>query len=199
MSDPQRLSVEIPKTMRTLERDKRGYPIPFIVFRDKTGVPQFTINDTNAVSTCVQKRICAICGKKLTHQQYWLVGGSRCFMHEHGAFLDPPLHQECAEYALQVCPFLAAPSYAKRIDDKKLKPENRPDGMILVKHGNMLPDQPERFGLGMTSSMEIISKRAGYLFIPKKWEYVEFWKSGKPCNSPDEMPSDQPISLGVIL
>jgi hypothetical protein len=120
-------------------------------------------------------------------------------MHEHGAFLDPPLHQECAEYALQVCPFLAAPSYAKRIDDKKLKPENRPDGMILVKHGNMLPDQPERFGLGMTSSMEIISERAGYLFIPKKWEYVEFWKSGKPCNSPDEMPSDQPISLGVIL
>ena len=41
-------------------------------------------------------------------------------MHENGAFADPPGHRACVTYALQVCPYLAAPSYAKRIDGETL-------------------------------------------------------------------------------
>jgi hypothetical protein len=51
-----RSGVAIPKRMRSLERDKRGYPIPFIVLRDKTGQPQFTINDFRRIAECRNKR-----------------------------------------------------------------------------------------------------------------------------------------------
>jgi hypothetical protein len=147
----ERLALPLPKTMRTLERDHRGYPIPFIVMRDKDGKAHFTINDIRQVAQCVNKRLCAICGKRITGG-FWFVGGSRCFLHEDGAFLDPPLHLECAEYALVVCPFLAARQWRERIDDRLLDKDKLPDGMMTIKNEYMPPSLPERFGLGRALS-----------------------------------------------
>jgi hypothetical protein len=157
-------SAPIPPRMRTLEKDARGYPIPFIVVRDKTGGAQFPVNDFARFRECIGKRLCAICGKRIS-RGFWFVGGSRCFLHPRGAFIDPPLHLDCAEYALSVCPFLAAPSYARRIDD---------------------PGQPKRFGLGVTPQyrMQAISPSEFYL-IADGWDYVEFWRGGEPCAPPD--------------
>lgn len=185
----RRLETPIPKSMRTLERDARGYPIPFIVMRDKSGKPQFTINDFRMVEKCRSKRLCAICGKRLDGK-YWFVGGSRCFIHEHGAFVDPPLHEECARYALRVCPFLAAPSYAKRIDDRLLKAKDRPDGVAIATVAHMLPEQPERFGLGLSRFFSIIdTDQQGLLYKVPRWDYVEWWKAGEQVNAP---PADIP-------
>lgn len=174
-----RLVIEIPPQMRTLERDHRGYPIPYIVLRDRTGMPQFTINDYRAVEKCITKRLCAICGKRLA-KWMWFVGGSRCFMHPDGAFLDPPSHMACATYALQVCPFLAAPSYGKRIDDKRLTPERRPINMALVHIEDMLPDRPEWLGLGATTAYQ---RKDSHLIVDR-WDYVEFWQKGEQVNAP---------------
>ena len=46
--------------------------------------------------------------------------------HPDGAYIDPPLHYECMRYAMQVCPYLAAPRYAGRVDDRTLKDDDRP-------------------------------------------------------------------------
>lgn len=175
--------------MRTLARDKRGYPIPFIVLRDKTGLPQFTINDVRRTEDCRTKRLCSICGKRFDRHQgkdeTWFVGGSRCFLHERGAFVDPPVHLECAEYALRVCPFLAAPYYAKRIDDAKLAPDGLPDGMALARADYMPPQLPERFGLGLTLSFRYHDRGANSLYTVARWEYVEFWRAGQPIEAPE--------------
>lgn len=176
-----RLSTEVPRLMRTLERDARGYPVPFIVLRDKAGKPHFTINSSVLVADCVRKRLCSICGKRMG-PLVWFVGGSRCFLHRMGAFLDPPLHLECAEYALRVCPFLAASSYGKRIDDRTLDPGALPDDVALVRHNGALPQLPERFGLGAAKDYRISNRT---LFVVDHWEYVEFWRNGTPCNAPD--------------
>lgn len=173
--------IELPKRMRTLERDERGYPIPFVVLRGKSGTPYFTINDTPSVRKCATKSLCAICGKR-QDAAVWFVGGSRCFLHEHGAFVDPPLHLECAEFALQTCPFLAAPRYLKRIDMKKLRPGDVPDGMGFERVPHMLPAQPERFGLGACRAVR--TTESG-LFVVDSWDYVEFWRNGARVDAPN--------------
>jgi hypothetical protein len=198
------LTVDIPKRMRTLERDPRGYPVPFIVLRDKKKQPMFTINDVSKTTQCRTLHLCSICGRRLD-KFMWFVGGSRCFIHDHGAFVDPPVHYECGMYALQVCPFLAAPSYNKRIDEKKLKPENRPDNMRLVTTNFMPPAQPELFGIGAC----ILSVFADNVYVVPHWQYVEWWHTGQPCNAPTaddirrltaDLPSPQlPKGVGVSM
>lgn len=179
--------------MRTLAKDKRGYPVPFLVVVDKSGLPQFTINDVRKVQQCIGKKLCAICGKRFDRNpvsfkkdEMWFVGGSRCFTHQHGAFLDPPAHLECAEYALRVCPFLAAPHYSGRIDTAKLKEENLPDGMAVVRTDYMPPQLPERFGLGLCHSYRITSPNpGGVMFLVDDWRYIEWWREGERINAPD--------------
>lgn len=192
MTLEERLALPLPKRLRTRPCDKRGYPVPFIVLIDRSGQPQFTINDHRLASACITKKLCSLCGKRFEGGM-WFVGGSRCFMHEHGAFIDPPMHYECAEYALRVCPFLAAPSYAKRLDDRKLKPENRPANMALVKVDHMPPNQPERFGLGCTQAYRLVNPRPGErIFVVDRWDYVEWWRNGATVNAPDGPPADEP-------
>ena len=169
--------------MRTLARDARGYPIPFIVVIDRAGKPQFTINDGDRVEQCRKKTLCSICGKRIAGAP-WFVGGSRCFVHERGAFVDPPVHRECGEYALRVCPFLATP-YSGRIDDAKLSPEGLPEGMALLRLEYMQPDQPERFGFGCSANYRIVRPAPGeWLYAVFKWEYVEWWRHGARINAP---------------
>jgi hypothetical protein len=181
----RRLAVPWPKRMRTLERDPRGYPVPFIVLRDRYGVHQFTINDTRKVGEATSKRLCSISGKRL-ETSVWFAGGSRCFLHPLGAFIDPPMHYECGEYALRVCPFLAARSYARRIDDAKLADGGLPEGMGLIRAKFMQPRLPERFGYGCTSDYAPHkSDFQGGVFTVHDWEYVEFWRSGEMCEPPE--------------
>jgi hypothetical protein len=189
-TSPTRLAVEKPRRMRTLQRDARGYPVPFLVLIDRSGTPQFTINDARRTAECVSKRLCAICGKRFDRGEMWFVGGSRCFLHTRGAFVDPPVHLECGEYALKVCPFLAMPSYSKRIDDRKLAPDGLPEGMVTARHDHMLPAHPERFGFGCTHGYRLVGPMGQHLFVVDQWDYVEWWRNGAVINAPDGCPSD---------
>jgi hypothetical protein len=178
---------DLPKRMRTLARDGRGYPIPFIVMTDRHGTPQFTINDVRRTEACRRKGLCSICGKRFGDDGFWFVGGSRCFLLEAGAFLDPPVHHDCGEYALRVCPFLAAAKYSKRIDAAKLPPGGLPDGMALVREEGMEPRLPERFGFGRTNDYDVRSNGLPdhYIYTVPEWDFVEWWRNGERCNAPD--------------
>lgn len=185
-----RLLVTIPMQMRGLQKDDRGYPIPYVVLRDIQRKPMFTINDHFRTRECLTKHLCSICGKRLPIEP-WFVGGSRCFLHEHGAFIDPPVHYECGNYALQVCPFLAMPSYSKRIYDKLLRPERRPSNLTIVRQAHMLPNQPEHFGFGRTADFTYIEYREegrniGGIYKATTWSFVEFWRNGEIINAPDK-------------
>lgn len=181
----RRLTAEIPKRMRTLPRDSRGYPIPHIVFIDKTKQPQFTINDHAKVLDCLKKKLCAICGKRMD-LGFWFVGGERSFLNEAGAFLDPPSHLECAEYALKVCPFLCAHRYTNRLDDALIRSKAATVGIALTRNEFMISDLPARFGLGWTRSYRVVQRGLSDVIIwPAPWDYLEFWREGAPCAAPD--------------
>jgi hypothetical protein len=98
--------VPLPKMMQHLRLDERGYPIFYIAQVDKTGKPHFTINNHELRNNCLEKDLCEICGKKL-YRGRWFVGGPMSAFHPDGVYNDPPMHTECKDYAMQVCPWLA--------------------------------------------------------------------------------------------
>jgi len=164
----------VPQRMRYLPRDRRGLPIPFIVFRDTDGDPHFTISDAERRALVLKHDRCGICNHRLSRGR-WFVGGPRSAFHERGAFLDPPMHHDCAEFALQVCPYLAAPSYSKLIDGKTLAADKA--GAAIVLDANVDNTRPDFFVAVMTLGQRIWP--GGYIVPKRPFRRIEVWKDGE--------------------
>jgi hypothetical protein len=174
--------VPIPFTLSKNDRDRRGLPIPFIVYRDTKGVPHFTVDDVNKLDIVLSKKLCGLCGQPLKLGQMWLIGGPASLFLDNGIFTTPPAHEECAHYSIQVCPFLAAQNYSKLIEDKTLKPEAVHD-TALVHNDHITPPRPLFFILARTSGIKLIDSQDGsgkkYILPRRPWKEVEFWLNGK--------------------
>jgi hypothetical protein len=174
--------VPVPARMAKLPRDRRGYPIPWVVLRDKEGRAHFTVNDELKRRLALKKELCPICGRKLLRGR-WFVGGGMSATHPQGAYLDPPMHDECAHYALLVCPYLAAPSYAKRIDDKTLKRAPPSDGVLITLDPTMLPSRPTVFVAVMAIGSRITGMHpdgSGPFVAPRRpYRKIEYWRHGQ--------------------
>lgn len=172
----------IPHRMRTLPLDPRGYPIPYIVFRDRNGDPHFTINDGRVRLRCLLQRRCGICGKKI-NGPVWFVGGPLSAFHPHGAYAEGPLHENCAEYALKVCPWLAVSCYMGRIDASTLytrEGEDRSGGQLFT-DPTQIPDRPLCFVAISTSSYKLSphSGASGPNVIPgRPFVDARYWRNG---------------------
>jgi len=146
--------VPIPARMANLPKDRRGYPIPVIVARDRAGEPLFTVNDSRATARQRAAGTCGICGGEIPLGEFIFIGGPVSAFHPHGAYIDGPTHAECATYALMVCPYLAAPRYTGRLDWKPAL-KNGIDADILV-DPTMLPDRPPCFVAIQATSYNVI-------------------------------------------
>ena len=138
--------VPIPERMQKLDRDKRGLPIPFLVVRDAArGTPHFTIIDSlkHARTRCLSEDRCAICGDRLLRGR-WFLGGSLSAFHPQGCYIDPATHDECIHYALQVCPYIAAPNYSGRLDDALFDYQANPEVVMLL-DPTTIPERPDVF------------------------------------------------------
>ena len=118
------LSVPIPQLMLDhCEKDPRGYPVPFVVLKDKDGKHHFKINDSHKSGICLVKGLCTICGQPMDKENRWLVGGIASAFDPNGSYIDLPVHKECGHYALKVCPYLAIRNYNGKIDLEKMQKE----------------------------------------------------------------------------
>lgn len=113
-------TIPVPEDMRDMPRDLlRGFPIlfsqtpPIDGWEPSTEGHDFRIVIVERVQECVTKKLCGVCGKPLG---YWIafVGGPLSI--KNRAFVDPPMHTECALYAVQVCPFMVSRSVPRRED-----------------------------------------------------------------------------------
>lgn len=172
--------VPIPERMQTLPKDARGYPIPFNVFRDDVGAPHFAINDHAKAMECITRRLCPICGGPHTRTA-WMAGGPLSAFHPHGSYFDQPMHEECVKYAIVVCPYLAMPKYAKRIDTKTLNPEHVSEHRVFADLTQM-PDRPDPFVLVETQGVEVQASKQHratvHLRPVRPYLSVEFWSKG---------------------
>jgi hypothetical protein len=108
-------------------------PVPAIV-QWIDGKPDFRQIDNEKYIRHYKYKLCAVCCTKLTLACYW-VGGDRS--KESHYFADGPMHKECAELSINLCPFLNRTKPTYRGDDLKPMPiqiaEARPEKMYLLR------------------------------------------------------------------
>jgi hypothetical protein len=168
-------NVPVPARMARLSRDTRGFPVPVVVARDLMGKPTFQVNDIGLVFSCIKAKTCSICGEGLGRDM-WLIGGPLSAFHPDGAFNDPPVHKECGEYALRVCPYLVYSSYKGWADASKL--EQRFEGVKLADPTQMDIRVPF-FAFVKIMAFQTNVRPPHRAIIPlRPYLEVEYWRDG---------------------
>jgi hypothetical protein len=102
----------------------RGLPIPYTTFIAPDGTPDFKITNLIAWMECTRKKLCSVCGQDLDYW-VWYIGSPDQVKDQ--IFFDPAMHEECARYAADVCPFIAyRTGYAQNVKE--------PEGGKILAH-----------------------------------------------------------------
>lgn len=168
--------------VRAMPRSAAGLPIPVIVARDREDQPIFAVNHSEAVAMVAASGSCGICGQRMEEEDVWLVGGPRAAFDPRGAFLDPPMHRECATFALRVCVYLATPSYREAKPGAIAAAKRKALEMGFATREAEGSPKPDHFVLMRIDGM--VGLRRDHeppLFIPnrmpREWE---LWRDGEP-------------------
>ena len=113
---------------------KRKLPIPVTTHRNPDGTAQFTVTVPAEVDRCARYGLCGVCGEPLG---YWIavLGGEQSADPDRGAYTDAPMHEECAEASLLLCPYIAR----QRVPRRDVPPEipiADPRGWVADKNVN---------------------------------------------------------------
>lgn len=173
MSAKDFLLVPMPPAIALLPRDRRGYPIPYSADIKPDGTPDFTTIDMMKWLKACQFRLCGICGKSV-HGRLFFIGGPRLVKNRYS--FDHPMHEECAHYALQVCPFLSM----TRAHYQKLR--ESPDHKLMKTSSR---DKPDIFALAKARSYTLEKISGDMLLHASPWESITWWKEGKEVSPND--------------
>jgi hypothetical protein len=167
----------IPARLHWRPRDERGYPITYVTLINAKGKPDFRVVDEAKRARCLKLRLCGVCGQSLGRHLFF-IGGDLCVTNR--LFCDPPMHKECAIFALEACPHLA--SHKGRFSERPY-----PQGDFTIGETTLASDQKcEWFALmhatsytyGRTSPTNpSLMIRAG------EWLSVEKWRDGAPMQT----------------
>lgn len=119
------MEIEIPHRMRKFPLWKGIFPIHYTIWVEG-GVPDFKQMHEVRRIDAFNRNLCHLCGERMLNCHFAFIGGPVCVkLH---AFVDGPMHLECASYAAAVCPFLSSSRghYSKMTGGDK-----RPDQMFL--------------------------------------------------------------------
>lgn len=161
--------VEMPLRVRALPKDpERGYPVPFFVAW-VDGKPDFRIADGRKVARCITEKLCWICGQRLGKHLAFVVG-PMCAVNRVSA--EPPMHRDCAEYSVAVCPFLLNPK-------QKRNPREKPEE-VRNPGGTMLERNPGVMVLWLTASYRVVDDgNGGYIMRLGAPEEVHWYSQGR--------------------
>jgi len=132
--------IAVPQRLSGFPRDARGYVITYSAYFDLKGIPQFLTPDERRRLFCAENRLCQMCGQPLD-SEIVSIAGEDVLTSAVKKFEEPFMHEECAHYAAQVCPFLAHARFTEYV--KKLptrqgttvsradEPRERPEKMIF--------------------------------------------------------------------
>lgn len=179
----------LPRRMRSLPVDPRGYPVPFFVGRlTPDGPLDFRIADRAKFAACVNDRRCWLCGQALGRWTTF-VTGPMCTINRVSA--EPPCHYECALFAAQACPFLSLPKSKRNdsgipSDDADLRPP-----------GEFIKGNPGITALWSTQApYALVEVDRGVLFRMPTFERLEWWTEGRPATEAEALAA---ITKGVAM
>lgn len=162
--------IAVPPRVAALPKDERGYPIQVTAGKGTDGKIDFRAISMSVWATCVKHRRCGVCGEPLGRFVAF-VGGPQSMASR--AFMDAGMHKDCAQYACQVCPFIAAPRFAYARALPVL------EGQTVVINEAVSTNRPSYFGLGVTRYYSVVPNGSDSLaIIAQSWDYVEWWKEG---------------------
>lgn len=109
----------------------RHFPIPYVTVVEG-GVPDFKRHDPDRRMECARFRLCQLCGELMDPDALTFVGFP--WAAETRSFGEPPMHEECMEWAWEVCPWLAAgKSWRERLDGTFAdRPPEEPEQMLVA-------------------------------------------------------------------
>jgi len=103
----------MPVMIARLPRNKANYPVPWFVWWNDEGVPDFRVVKPGAVPQALALRLCWICGHAfLPRENRAFTIGPMCAVNRISA--EPPSHYGCAVFAATRCPFLIRPQMTRR-------------------------------------------------------------------------------------
>jgi hypothetical protein len=135
--------IPIPPQTAALPRDSESKIPMFFLMQPPAGRPiDFRLYNPEHKLACATRKLCMVYGDSLGYW-FWFIGSVRDV--ERGVFGDPPLHWSCADYSVQVCPFLISTERQySRNSGKRLLPvhavvtgirptHERPQELVLMK------------------------------------------------------------------
>jgi hypothetical protein len=177
--------VPLPRRMMRCKRDRRGYPIPFLM------MPESQIHiDGDKQEQCAMKKLCMICGQKLVVKK-WFIGGHMAG--QNRLFTDPAMHEECARYAIQVCPFLSNQDmkYRKKYSEDTTFFTGTIPGTATTRSETQL--------LMRTNGYKPVWWRNHAYVLANRWDYLEHWLDGKRVPDPAGMSLHDPYFMGGVF
>jgi hypothetical protein len=95
---------------------KRNLPIPYIAEVAPDGTGHFTILDEDRARECLAGRLCAMCAERMGGEVALI--GDQVSARPDGFFIEPPVHERCAEIAVAgLCPYLSRQRVPRRVPD----------------------------------------------------------------------------------
>lgn len=158
----------------------------------------FRVTDGDKAWLSVSKKACWICGNPFSTSKYAMVGDAMSATIR--VYREPPCYLECAEYAMQVCPFILYPKAKRR--SAGLDPEH------TVEHANkgapvlLKPDNPGEFYITLVSDFSYHHDEQVAAFNKTDVLEIQHWIGGVRQESiPDPIlpPEDVPADLRVRI
>ncbi|PWI16056.1 hypothetical protein DI272_19190 [Streptomyces sp. Act143] len=157
-------AVPVPPRLARRPRDKHGRLVPWFVGY-VNGQPDHRLVRPGGITDAVRFNHCFLCGQTLGAYKTFVLG-PMCTINRVSA--EPPSHRDCAEYAVQACPFLTHPHMRRR--------PNLPEDTVAP-DGTMDPRNP---GASVTWTVRTYSKKPGMqLFDLGEPAWVEWWREGR--------------------
>jgi hypothetical protein len=146
--------------------------------------------DGHKQALCALKKLCMICGKKLLPKK-WFIGGQHAAMNR--LFTDPAMHEECARYALKVCPFLSNPDmkYRKKYSEETFLYTTPIPGTTIERSDTQL--------LMRTNGYRTVWWRGHAYVLANRWDYIEHWIAGEQVADPEERSIKDPWLMGGMF
>lgn len=152
-----------------LPRTPAGLPIPWFVAWEGARY-DFRVVDARKLKPAIDRRACWLCGRTLGRMMCFVVG-PMCVVNRVSS--EPPMHRDCAEYALRACPFLTQPSRERR----------EGGGLVPLDGGHMagtpILRNPGVSVLYVTRSYRVAQVPGGILFDMGPPEEVAWWTQGR--------------------
>lgn len=98
------------------------FPIPFVT-AIIDGKPDFRVHNDERREMIGKRKLCQLCGDRL-NGDIWLAGAQETLRRK--TFGEPPMHEECARWAIEVCPWLAGRGWRYEDEWRDVRVERLP-------------------------------------------------------------------------